>query len=31
MPTSFVDRNVQFDATVSQFEKHLAGVGSDDR
>jgi hypothetical protein len=28
MPTSFVNRNLQFDATVSVFEEHEAGVGS---
>ncbi len=28
MPSSFIDRTLQFDATVSLFEKHLAGVGS---
>lgn len=27
MPSSFIDRTVQFDAAVSLFEKHLAGVG----
>ena len=27
MPSSFIDRTVRFDATVSLFEKHLAGVG----
>lgn len=28
MPTSFVDRTLQFDATVSMFEEQEAGVGS---
>jgi hypothetical protein len=30
VPSSFVDRELQFDATVSQYEKHQAGVGPTD-